>query len=255
MTKGWMVALPGALWVGFWFYKTRYRRNWDSIIKTGHVLCLLATLTWPYGWALLYGVSPVVSLRSFGLALKLKHVAEASSAQSLYTLQLRSYLNDFRGSSFLFKGLMENQRARVSAECKGVGNTGDKEKIKTCLILLSAVSTEAFDDTQPAILREIGARVAILTSLDGITRVMSMEGVGSPTIVYFLNALDLIGLSAEREDLLSLMLNQKFSARELADALIFLRTKVDQKLIQSQIDMKIPNSLRVSVPSPLELGI
>jgi len=119
--------------------------------------------------------------------------------------------------------------------------------------LLSAVAIEALEEVRPALLGDIAARAAILLSLDGIGRVVAVEGQDSPLIPFFLGALDAVGLSEEKENIESMIQNPD-KTQALA-TLLDLRKRVELRLDARQAELNLPKIFFITYPSPLEIGI
>ena len=213
---------------------------------------LCSIFVWPLFWSLLKGATPS-ALRASSEFWKITQLQDIPD--SYRTQKLRALLPALDGSSLLYKQIFNTQRARVIHECDGVGETASWDNKKVCLLLLTAVGIESFEETKPALILDVAARTAVLLSLDGITRVVAKEGKDAPTIPFFLNSLDAIGLNQEGQDILSLLQRPHQSDEESAQALRELRRRIEMRLDALQVELNYPNLFRIRVPGPLETGI
>lgn len=222
--------------------------------------CALAALAfvWPYAWGLVRGLP-------FERIPQSWHFAEVflpeTDLRSLPTPEVVARIDELRGlrrgwegSSLLYKTLFEYQRTRVLRECGGVGERPWEAK-KVCLVLLSAVAIETYGDVRPTWTAEIADRVALLLALDGVTRVISVEGVQSPFLPFFLDSLATVGLDDEREDLSRLLADSKLKPATVRQILGELRRRIEVRLETRQRELRLSRPFRVIVPGPLESGI
>jgi hypothetical protein len=240
-------------WVERWgasFARAKFPRA--TSLRLLSFVFLVMTILWPGVWGLAYGVRPGIwgaSIRYWRIVDQ-KNLSNADSVK-----ELRSLLPALEGSSLLYKNLFEKQRLRVVKECGGIGDEAPWENKKICLVLLAAVGIETLEETRPALLGDIAARAAVLMSLDGITRVITTEGLKAPTIPFFLNSLDAVGLGAEQEDIAKLIYTGGLDSTQAGTALRGLRSRVEQVLQDRQLELKYPKVLSFQVPGPLETGI
>jgi len=215
-------------------------------------------LVWPYGWGALRGIPLSQTRAAFGFArefLPEKDLRALEQDQLTDRINvLRSLRVAWKGSSLLYKELLDHQRARVLRECGGVGDRPWEAK-KVCLVLLSAVAIETYGDIQPIWTAEIADRVALLLALDGVTRVISVEGVQSPFLPFFLDSLSTVGLDDEREDLTRLLRDPALKPALVRQILSELRRRIEVRLETRQRELRLTRAFRVQVPGPLESGI
>jgi hypothetical protein len=121
-------------------------------------------------------------------------------------------------------------------------------------MLLFASMAEAVEQARPVILRVPAARAAVLSSLDGILRVMRVEGRDSALLPFFLNALAQLGLQSERDDLHRIVFMSRLDADQIQSLLVELRFQIEKDLLSSQKN-SVPPGMTLYVRSPLEEGI
>lgn len=244
-----------------WRERLKNRSRQRRLLATGGVLAALLVTSWPLLQASRQGVKVAEwgGLRSLAILTQRPVTADLD----LPTLQarveeLKSWVPRAQGSSLLYKALLEHHRARALKECSGVGEASWEDK-KICLILLFAISVESREEVHPALLREASSLVAFLLSLDGLVRAVAEEGLETPVAPFFLESLDLLGLSTEKESLVKLLEDKKNSgsggAKEASDELRERRRKVEQELEALQAQRGFPAALRLDVPGPLESGV
>jgi hypothetical protein len=221
------------------------------------VFCLVA-LAWPFLWGLARGLPPSRFPEAFRFARVYLPTPEWKDFDAPTLAArigvLRQMRQDWRGSSLLYKTLLEHQRTRILRECGGVGDRPWESK-KICLVLLSAVAIETYGDIEPSWTAEIADRVALLFALDGVTRVISVEGVRSPFLPFFLDSLSSVGLEDEREDLMRLLADKELSPAMVRRILGELRRRIEVRLETRQRELRLSRPFRVDVPGPLESGI
>ena len=255
----WRRALQGKV---SWLQKERVthlpaRRYLAWLAVLSSIALWGAMLVWPLFWNG-HGVLPpqatqkVRWLREWILIPSPPAGTELSARIDL----MKSREADLKGSSLLYKALLESHRKRVLAECGGIGESSWENK-KVCLVLLFAVSVEAKEEVKPVLLEEVSSRISILMSLDGMTRVLSAEGNGAPMIPFFLESLQMIGLNQERIEIETLVSRAKTpeELKSTIETLKELRKLIEQRLVSSQRDAKYPLQLRLDLQGPLELGI
>ncbi len=230
-----------------------WRARWPlRIAIVGFAWC------WPVLWTMGTGFfSFLPTALSFRATLPMER--EASSFSSPELVAQGTWLRDRReilkGSGLAYKAIFDRQWQRVVRECDGVGEDRKWDRKRVCLVLLSAVAIESLDEFQPALLMDAAERATLLTALDGLTRVVQMEGARSPFADFFLNSLRSTGLETERADLEALLQDERRSPESLRRVLFDLRRQVDRQLTEAQIERALPLALRLRVPGPLESGI
>lgn len=208
---------------------------------------------WPFLWCHHYGFQ-FKKLGRYNDLLKL--TATFSPAEPVQNIvEFKKFLNDFEGSSFLYKHLLIHQRLRILSECGGVGEGTPWEKKRNCLVLLEAASIETLQDAKPALLYDVAQRVSILLALDGINRTIFVDGRNSPTVNYFLTSLEAIGLDAEKEDIKKIVERPDFDDQKVNTFLRELRNRIEMRLDIRQVELGLPDALYIRVPGPLESGI
>jgi hypothetical protein len=216
-------------------------------------LCALLTITWPLLWAMHYGFSPLKIARYNEFLAVTRAADQNSVGQNI--VALKKFTDTLSGSSLLYKHLLLNQRARILAECRGVGEKAGWASKKNCLILLEAAAIEVYQDVKPALLNDVAQRVAILLSLDGIVLTLSVEGRRSESLKVFLSSLDEIGLAAEKNDIQKIIEGAEFDDDRAISLLRDLRRRIELRLDLRQLELGFPNALYIRVPGPLESGI
>lgn len=213
-------------------------------------IVLIGTIVlWPLWYLVAQGLSPtkIPTLYSF---LSVRQIPQKNERIE----RLKTFYPQIPGSSFLYVTVFNTQRERVLEECGGVGDRPWEQK-RSCLLLLYAVGLETLEQIRPAFLAETASRATLLLSLDGITRIISQEGLRSTQLPYFINSLDMVGLSAEKEDLQRILALREKKPEEILAALQNLRRQVEKRLYERQAELRTPRALWLKMPGPLELGI
>ncbi len=221
-----------------------------NVLKATSISLFCIGLLLPILWGFAYGVGPKKLLVAERF-IRVQARDDAELATKVH--DLKAFVEDLKGSSFLYKELVETQHRRVFKECGGVGDKPWEPK-RICLVLLLAVGIESYQQIQPALLFEIASRLTLLMSLDGITRTLPVEGIESNTLPYFLNSLDSVGLQNEHQDL-EKILASKSPPGDILQALRNLRRSIELKINLRQAELKIPLELKMMVPGPLESGL
>ena len=219
----------------------------------------LLALCWPYVFGALLGYGPG---RWWAAAQVGWRPSSESSLKSLSPAELNEQAAFFRerkaafvGSSYVFRQKFLLQRERVLRDCEGVGSDREWANKRVCLILLVAVTVENFQESQPVVLGQVGERAIFLLSLDGLSRVLDAEGLASPNVGPFLDALASVGLVAEETDMRALLVSPESTKESALKILGELRRRIEATLETQQIDLKVPSALVLHVPGPLESGI
>jgi hypothetical protein len=250
-----LVFGPG-LFAAWWIKKFEARlilklREWNFSAPRSlgllAVFCSVLALGWALWIGFVYGQGPAQWQASLGLRQWIQ--SGEKSGDSLKQLGA-----PLRGSSFYFRELFLHNRARVVAECGGQGPDAEWDKKRVCLMLLFASMAEAVEQARPVILRVPAARAAVLSSLDGILRVMRVEGRDSALLPFFLNALAQLGLQSERDDLHRIVFMSRLDADQIQSLLVELRFQIEKDLLSSQKN-SVPPGMTLYVRSPLEEGI
>jgi hypothetical protein len=263
--------------------------GWSVSLRVVSLALWVLVPMWPYAWSLRFGVPVAKWTASRPLArwAALKTTVDTPAADIDRKIEsLKALKESFRGSSLLYRGLFDAQRAKVLKECGGVGEAPWENK-KVCLVLLFAISVEAREDIRPALLEDVSARATILLSLDGITRVLETEGRNSNMFPFFLESLDMVGLGTEKNDILEVLQSEEpataaaappasaptangeaapasapaaaseggEATRETVATLRELRKRIELRLAARQAELGYPAPFRFEVPGPLESGI
>jgi hypothetical protein len=226
-------------------------REWNfhaakSFGLLGASLSVLA-LGWPLWLGLHFGAGPDQWRASLEFFTQFRGAERSSTT-------LTSFSKSLQGSSLYFRELLLHNRARVLAECGGQGTEAPWEKKRVCLILLFASTAEAIETARPVALKVAAARAAVLSSLDGLLRVLRVEGRDSELLPFFLNALAQVGLQAERDDLHKILFVSRLPQDQIQSLLVELRYQIERDLLESQRS-KIPAPMILYLRSPLEDGI
>jgi len=159
------------------------------------------------------------------------------------------------GSSVYYAFWHNFQKKRVISECGGVGS-GTWQKKRFCLTLLFALSLESLSKIRPVYMRGTASNLVLLSSLDGVVRVLAAEGPESDHLKVFINSLDDVGLVDEVRAFLSLV--QSFKGQKFEDlmkALLEVRLQLEARLTHSQSQRDLPRQLSLNLMGPLEMGI
>ena len=170
------------------------------------------------------------------------------------TEKLKSLLPQLRGSSLVFREILVTDRALVLAECEGRGDSSWDAK-SLCLVLLAGKTIECVDWVKPAAMARPGARAALLSALDGISRTLAAEGQKSESFNFYFSALYDIGLQPEADALKTLIQDQANLVDEKLKQLAALRRSTEVALLNDQLELNLPGIFRFEIPGPLESGI
>ena len=168
--------------------------------------------------------------------------------------KLKGLLPQLRGSSLVFKEILVTDRALVLAECEGRGESSWEAK-SLCLVLLAGKTIESLDWAKPAALARPGARAALLSALDGISRTLAVEGHKSESFNFYFSALYDIGLQPEADTLKTLIQDQTNLVDDKQKQLAALRRSTEVALLNDQLELNLPGIFRFEIPGPLESGI
>lgn len=160
-----------------------------------------------------------------------------------------------KGSSAFYAFWHNFQKQRVVGECGGLGDE-NWEKKRVCLVLLFALSLDAYTSIRPVYLGTTASSLVFLSSLDGVIRVLAAEGPESENIKIFIATLEGAGLEQEALDFVKL--TQSFQGREfgeLMQALLNLRLTVEKKIFEAQNPERLPQAFTLNLMGPLEMGI
>lgn len=180
----------------------------------------------------------------------------SSKTRNLEFSQMLSSVDErFVGSSAFYAVLYNFQKQRAIQECEGTGEGAWNQK-RFCLILLYALAVESFSVVRPRHYLESSATLVLLSSLDGIARVLAAEGPESEYVEVFLKSLDRVGLSRELatfQQFVSSFENRSFA--ELMESLLVLRRSLEGRLIALQREDALPPRFDLDLRGPLEMGI
>jgi hypothetical protein len=169
--------------------------------------------------------------------------------------ELNTLSKSLIGSSIIYTFWHNFQKKRVISECGGVGS-GAWQKKRFCLTLLFALSLESYSKIRPVYMRKTASNLVLLSSLDGVVRVLAAEGPDSEHLKIFLNSLNDVGLVDELQAFLSLV--QSFKGQRFEDlmkALLDVRFQLEAKLMDMQKKSDLPRQLSLNLTGPLEMGI
>jgi len=214
---------------------------------------LFASISWPFLWCQLHGANLAKTERYLKFLQYSSQFEPTEPEKNI--VQLKEFLPEFEGSSFLYKHFLIQQRKRILDTCEGVGESAPWNLKRNCLVLLQVASIEILQDTRPALINEVAQRVCILLSLDGIIRTIVVDGKDSTTVNFFLATLEAVGLRAEKEDIESVIARRDFSEAEVTAFLRDLRRRIELRLDVVQLENNFPDALYIRVPGPLESGI
>ncbi len=255
--KIWRVTAPR--WIEMLLPLLKLMPRRPGWARLGAVAFASILATWPLGIAFLHGAR----LRDFGPASRLAKLHQKLESQELNEKTiivagveaLQQAALDSPGSSIAYRDWYRLQKRRTLLECNGVG---DKEwgAKRFCLILLYGVALEGFTRFRPALLGESAALNVLLSSLDGMTRVLASEGTQSKNVALFLESLQVVGLDRERKDLLEFISGyQGMQLSALLEGLIRLRLRIETRISRQQKSYGRHPELQLDLAGPLELGI
>ncbi len=229
------VALVGALlfWCSVWGWPWKFQ---NSSAQPQELRAALAEFR---------ALEEVVSAHNF--ADPKKNIAISSKLSDLS--------DPLKGSSVFYAFWHNFQKRRVIGECGGVGDE-DWAKKRICLVLLYALSLDAYTSIRPIYLGPTASSLVFLSSLDGVIRVLAAEGPESENIKLFIASLDDAGLKKEATEFVSLV--QGFRGQnfdELMRALMELRLSVEKKISGLQSGGNLPDRFSLNLMGPLEMGI
>jgi len=164
-------------------------------------------------------------------------------------------LKSLEGSSLLYKEILSLQRKRVLTECNGKGMDKTWDDKKTCLILLTGVAAETSEDVKPALLGKVSAQIVTLSALDGLVRTLAVEGSETPTSLFFLSVLSELQFQNEVQEIEKVLANSDLTNQEKISALSVMRGTTELQVEKFQAEKKLPKSLAIAFPGPLESGI
>lgn len=237
-----------------WLKRKRYEEpHWiPKFFMTLGVTLWLGAGIWPALLAWSRGATP--SKWNTLITLKKMHIESQKDTLIAQSTYLREQREKLEGSTLLYLKYFEVNKQRVILECDGQ-NESSWDKKKVCLVLLSAVGIETLDQVRPAFYREVAGQAALVLSLDGIVRVISAEGLNAPSLSFFLNSLDIVGLEREREDISKILFAPNAEAKKVAGTLQHLKLILERRVMSRQKQMNVPSFMEFSVPSSVELGI
>jgi hypothetical protein len=158
----------------------------------------------------------------------------------------------FTGSSLLYKAWVLSQREDLINRCRGFGLESWSGQ-RSCSVLFFSRALEGYARFQPRIVQELAASQVLLASLDGLIRVFSLEGPGSPVLDLFLDPLDDVGLGDEKQQIVSYIGSfEGLNFDRMIKGLVEMRNRTEDTANRAQ--KKLPKSFTIRFPGPLELG-
>jgi hypothetical protein len=248
-----------ARWMGWLAPLLRLLPRNGAWARLGALVFVTLLSTWPLGVAVVYGarfrhLKPAIRLADLHARLETDDLKDKSSIVARVE-ELQQAALESPGSSIAYRDWYRLQKRRTLLECDGVGDKEWSAK-RFCLILLYGVALEGFTRFRPALLGESAALNVILSSLDGMTRVLAAEGTQSKNVALFLEALELVGLDAERKDLLEFIAGyQGMQLSALLEGLVRLRLRIETRIGRQQASYRKHAELHLDLAGPLELGI
>ncbi len=217
-------------------------------------------------WAIVVSIWPLVY--PFVLAARngvgMVHLNALRSSQqifetSAYTLDEKSQkfaelLPHLVGSSYFYAKVVNMFFERVVDECGGAWKD-DWNKKKLCLVLINSVSVEALTDMQPRVLNPVALRLVLITSLDSIMRIFPVEGPESEMNEVFIKSVESVGLKEEAARIRSILTSSKTSAPQKLDSLQKLKMSVEMRMDSLNVELQLPDVMRITPPDILALGI
>jgi hypothetical protein len=252
--RGWLVSTL-CLLLAYGFY-----RFWIKHLQSFKLRAAIGA------WAVVISVWPLVY--PFVLAARngvgMKHLNALRSSQEIlqtskYTIEEKSQkfaelLPHLEGSSFFYSKVVNLFFEKVVDECGGAWKD-DWNKKKLCLVLINSVTVEALSDMKPQVMQPIALRLVLLTSLDSIMRIFPVEGPASEMNIVFIKSVEAIGLKDEADRIRSIVTSPKTSAAEKLDSLQKLKLSVEMRLESLNVELSLPEVMRVKPPDILALGI
>jgi len=183
------------------------------------------------------------------IELEKENLGGESKSRAYYDIATK-----LQGSSYLYLRLLNLRFARIYTECAKEKNQSWEQK-RMCLVLFLAASIESFDEVKPALLAEVSLRLSLLLSLDGLIRIIRVEGLGSEAVTFFTNALDATGLSSEKAKINALIYSPQATKDQVLVDLISMRRKLDQRIVNRQKELNYPAELQLKPFNPLNVGL
>jgi hypothetical protein len=219
----------------------------------------LLILVWPFAF-LLASAQPAALHTAVGEYRQLEkllssHDFSAKERNITISSKLSDLSDPLKGSSVFYAFWHNFQKKRVVGECGGIGD-GEWEKKRLCLVLLYALSLDAYTSIRPVYLGPTASSLVFLSSLDGVIRVLAAEGPNSDNLNLFISTLDGAGLKQEALDFVALV--ESFRGQNfdnLMKALLELRLSVERRISQQQRVSEIPPEFNLNLMGPLEMGI
>ena len=123
---------------------------------------------------------------------------------------------------------------------------------------MAAIASESYNDAKPDYLRNESQMLNHLLALDGITRVLRVEGPRSESLQFFVKTLENTDQSDEKALLLKILSGEGGAVEsqdQLFSQLNQMRREIDKKLLASIEEKNKKFFIPFSIPDPLELGI
>lgn len=215
--------------------------------------CVLITLSF-FGVPMMVALSGGAPVSTWGDLVWLYKLDKTKQSSIEILNEITKRQKSFEGSSFFYIKLFEWNQRRVLQECRGQIDASWDEK-KVCLILLTATGIESLDKAAPVFFRDIAARAALILSLDGIIRVVTVEGLQAPSLPFFMASLEVVGLTREREDIENILKSADQDVETVLRSLRTLKSLLDKRMVSRQQELKTPRFLSFVVKSSVELGI
>jgi hypothetical protein len=242
--------------ISFWDSISTSRRK---ILGFAGIMSFLLPLLWPLYFLSAYE-NPVSRFQATQVYHQIKNqIAQHDFSNKKSNLEISARLTELaeplQGSSVYYTFWHNFQKQRVVKECGGLGEASwDKKRF--CLVLLFALALESFSEIQPHFLNRTASHLVLLTSLDGIVRVLAAEGPQSENLKIFLNALDNVGLDEEVSALVVFV--QTFRGQRFEDlmrGLLEVRVRLENEVNIGQRRAQLPQQMRLNLLGPLEMGI
>jgi hypothetical protein len=213
-------------------------------------VALVASLLMPLIFACAKGYFPLSTWDALG---RFHSDYRSGMLQKSASEDWADYADTLKGSSFVFVQFLQFRSEKVRTECLRAG-VEDWEKRKLCVALFFAASVETAAEVQPAFLFEMATRVSLLAAIDGIMRVVQEEGRNSESLELYFETLASMGMTAEKEELTTLISDTNLSAEKLVSGLLLLRRQLDERLSARQLQKDVPAMMRLQSINLLNLG-
>ncbi|HVJ64212.1 MAG TPA: FHA domain-containing protein [Bdellovibrionota bacterium] len=252
--RGYFVASLCIL-LAYGFYRFWIKHLVNFKLRGIASLWAIVVSTWPL-------VYPMVLAARNGVTMT--HVNALRTSQRLfesseYTLEEKSkkfaeLLPHLQGSSYFYARVVKLFFGQAVGECDGAWRD-DWGKKKLCLVLINSVAVQALADIKPKLLNPVALRIVLLTSLDSIIRIFPVEGASGPMNEVFIKSVESVGLKAEGARIRSILASTKASDEEKIESLKKLKISVEMRLDSLEMELHLPEVMRLQAPDVLALGI